>query len=410
MSQGILHIIGVDHKGEGKVRESIPASCRVIVLTSRFHSCLATPAEDKDRRELIPISPLAEAIEKIRVHLTLGDVAVLASGDPLFFGIGKRLIQEFGRSRVRITPAVSSLQFAFARFAIPWDEAAFVSLHGRTHHNRVGALLARPLTAALTDNINRPEILASELRQFIGKSDTKVTLYVAENLGMADERCVSGTMAEIEAMNFGNLTCMIIMRDAMSNARGATGFGLIEDDIFHSRGLITKNEVRAAALHALAIPANAIMWDVGAGSGSVSLEAARMQPDIVVYAVEKEEEQQNNILQNIAHYGVVNIQLVPGGAPELLVGLPRPDRIFVGGSGGNLVEILRHCAAELLPGGRIVVSAVLEKTRDEAPDILHKCGLEVDLRKIEVQRSNYPQGQTTTFNPITLIVGRKVYR
>ncbi|SHO45431.1 bifunctional cobalt-precorrin-7 (C(5))-methyltransferase/cobalt-precorrin-6B (C(15))-methyltransferase [Desulfopila aestuarii] len=407
MTEGIIRVIGVDQQGEGKVNESMLAGCKAVVLTGRFHCCLPASAESLQR---IPISPLTGAIESIRDHLSSGDVAVLASGDPLFFGIGKKLIKEFGRNRVKITPAVSSLQYAFARFAIPWDDAAFVSLHGRKHHNRVAALLTRPLTAVLTDNINRPEMLAAELLQFVGKNDEMMKIHVAENLGMPDERCVSGTLAEIAAMTFGNLSCMIIVRNEVSNSSGKSSFGLIEDEIIHSRGLITKNEVRASALHALAIPANAIMWDIGAGSGSVSIEAARMQPDTLVYAIEKEEEQQHNILANIARYGVANIQLVSGGAPEMLAGLPRPDRIFVGGSGGNLAEILRHGADELLPDGRIVVSAVLEKTRKEAPEILYQCGLKVDLRQIEVRRCCYPSGQTTTFNPITLIVGRSVSR
>jgi len=407
MADGILRVIGIDLERNEQLSENELAGCRAVALTGRFQWLLPSEKSGAEQREIIPISPLTAAIASIRKALKKGDVAVLASGDPLFFGIGRMLISEFGQEKVRITPAVSSLQHAFARFTLPWENAAFVSLHGRRPANLIGRLLARPLTAVLTDNVNRPEVIAQELLKFIVDSHTELTIHVAENLGMKTERCVSGSAREIAGTTFGSLCCMLIVIAQNHTAKTPYVFGLTEDEIVHSRGLITKNEVRAAVLHSLAIPGNSVLWDVGAGSGSVGLEAARMQQDIMVYSIEKEEEQQRNIQENTDRYGVANLKLIKGSAPGALAGLPRPERIFVGGSGGNLAEIIQHSATVLLPGGRIVVSAVLEKTCKEAPEVMYRNGLQVDLRRIDVERMSYPRKEPISFNPITLIVGKK---
>ncbi len=117
-------------------------------------------------------------------------------------------------------------------------------------------------------------------------------------------------------------------------------FGLTEDSIQHSRGLITKNEVRAATLHQLQLPRKGVFWDIGAGSGSLSIEAARANPHLTVYAIEHKEEELENIKNNIVKFGCYNIVPIFGRAPEALVALPDPDRVFIGGSSGSLPDIV----------------------------------------------------------------------
>lgn len=407
MQHGTLHVIGVDVRNSCSLPLQVLRECSAVVLSDRFLTTLQRLDADFARYELIPITPLAEATDKIRDRLRTGDVAVLASGDPLFFGIGRRLIDIFGRKTTRIYPAPSSLQYAFARFGIPWDDFSFVSLHGRNPHNRVGTLLAQARTAVLTDNSNRPDTIAGDLLGFLGDEQSRYTVYVAENLGLDSERLTIGTLNEIADMRCGGLSCMLLVRSGGIATGSQVVFGLKEEDIVHSRGLITKNEVRAAALHALSIPANSILWDIGAGSGSVGLEAARMHRDMLVYSIEKEPEQHLNIQANKEKFDVVNLKLITGEAPRKLAGLPRPHRVFIGGSGGNLAEIIAVCARELQPAGRIVISAVLEKTCGEAPEVLHRCGFTVEMRRIEVQRRHYPEKEATTFNPITIISGEK---
>jgi precorrin-6Y C5,15-methyltransferase (decarboxylating) len=223
---------------------------------------------------------------------------------------------------------------------------------------------------------------------------------------MDTERLVAGNLFEIAADQFGSLCCMLVLHKPRHELNGPR-FGLGEGDICHSRGLITKSEVRAAAIHALGLIPNSILWDVGAGSGSVGLEAARMVPDMLVYAIEKNGEQHRNILNNKSIFDVLNLKLIRGEAPEMLRSLPRPHRIFIGGSGGNLSEIIKVCAAALLPQGRIVVTGVLEKTCKETPALVHGCGFTVNTHRLDVRRNTYPETEEKVFNPITIVVGQK---
>lgn len=408
MVNGNIHVVGVDVRRNSALPEEAIKKSISVVGSSRLVDALLRSGATLDHCEVLPITPLKDALESIGSRIQEGDVTVLASGDPLFFGIGRKLIQLFDQKRVKIYPAPSSVQHTFAEFGIPWDDAAFVSLHGRTPENYIGTILSHHKSVVLTDGNNRPEIIANKIGQFLDDRSKKYSLHVAENLGMESEKIVSGSIDEIAQLSFGNLCCMLVVRNDTQSIRLAGSIGLSEENIIHSRGLITKREVRAAALHALAVEPNSILWDVGAGSGSVGLEAARMSLDTLVFSVEKEEEQQKNILANIAKYDIANMRLIPQSAPTGLYGLPCPNRVFIGGSGGELATIIPICAKQLLPKGRIVVTAVLDKTAKDAPDLLHRAGLTVEMSRIAVERMTYPDQEVTQFNPITIIIGRKI--
>jgi precorrin-6Y C5,15-methyltransferase (decarboxylating) len=333
---------------------------------------------------------------------------VLTSGDPLFFGIGRKLTESFPDIDICIHPALSSMQLAFARFNLPWDDARWISLHGRNSINLAAQIFFYPKVFLLTDPQNSPSAIAAQLLAECGKKTTAdIIIYVAEQLGSSAERLISGSVKEIAAGNFADPNVMIVLNPQAEQMNKQPVFGLQEKEIVHSRGLLTKNEVRAAAIHALRLPRKAVVWDVGAGSGSVGLEAARLFPDLLVLAIEKEKEQWYNIEANRQKYSCWNMEIVRGEAPEALQKLPLPDRIFVGGSGGNLQQILKFCTKSLRPGGIIVVNAVIEKTAKQAPEILHSSGLEVEISEIAVQRFSYPQDNKQQFNPIKIIVGEK---
>jgi len=408
--QTVVHLIGVESSrifSDTSILDLI-RNCRTLVLSKRHQALLAPFLDDLSTIHLISIAPIQAALEQASRKLTQGDVVVLASGDPLFFGIGRTLLQFFGPDRIVIHPTLSSMQLAFSRFKIPWDDARFISLHGRETNNLAATLLTQDKLFLFTDRHSSPDQIAKSLLTECGSGiNSEYLLHIAENLGMDDERLHTGTLAMIAEQTFSPLNVMILMRKKASQSSMVPCFGLSEEEIAHSRGLITKNEVRAASLHALRLPRHGVLWDIGAGSGAVGLEAARLFPDLQVFAVERGEEQVENILKNREQFQAWNLKLHRGSAPDILSALPDPDRVFIGGSGGQLQAIIEHAAKRLNPEGRIVINAVLEKTAQDAPPLLHAQRLDVTLSEIKVTRRHYPEQNSQTMHPITIIVGRK---
>ncbi len=426
-----LHLIGVDCRGlERTDREAIDRSTCVFA-TERFKGLLGN-----FQGEVLPISPLAEALELMAARLTLGDITVLASGDPLFFGIGRTLLQRFGSEGVIVHPALSSMQLAFAHFKEPWQDAAFISLHGRGGQDILPALLRQGKVFLFTDQRHRPETVAAAIAaglDELGLADLPCRIMVAENLGLENERIVDGSPQQIAGQCFADLNVMIVALsgpfgavpfDSAQGTEGATAtvcslsgvegrgkvsLGLKEVEITHSRGLITKDEVRAAILHGLRLPPTGVFWDIGAGSGSVSCEAARLCPELTVYAIEQHPDEQANIMANRKSFRLANLHLVRGQAPGAVCGLPAPDRVFIGGSGGQLPAIVETVSSRLKTHGIIMASAVTLATRQSAPNLFHQQGLRVAMTTIAVSRDTYPP-QTDgplTLNPITIVTGTK---
>ncbi len=409
MKTGNIYLVGVT--GEVLAEDTIGriASCTAIIVSARMMPLLDAALPDYPRSQVHTVTPLKEAIVAIASALDSGDVAVLASGDPLFFGIGDLLGRRFGRTRLVTLPAVSSMQIAFARLGLPWHDARFISLHGRPSAHFAARILPYAKVCILTDKLNTPAAIASELLRHVsaGRS-ADFSLFVGEELGCAREKVTIGSLHDIAGQIFNDPNIVIILQKPRDNGEIPV-FGLGEKDIRHSRGLITKNEVRAAVIHALRLPRQGVFWDIGAGSGSVSVEAARLSDDLQVFAIEKNSEQLDHIRRNRETFCSANIEVIAGEAPEVLAQLPDPDRVFVGGSGGNLAQILAVAAGRLKAGGSIVVNAVLAKTAEEAPGLLCSQGLAVEISRITVERQRYPAPETSRFNPISLIVSRKTH-
>ena len=404
----VLYIVGFDTtQNDQSLLRSVLKKSEIIVASKRLYEELEKLNMLDTLPSLIPVVPLAKSIESIRKSLKIGDVTVLASGDPLFFGIGRKLTQSFPDQKIVIYPVLSSMQQAFARFNIPWDDTSFVSLHGRSNKALAARLLTHSKTFILTDPINSPNSIARKLLAECGeKAISGFKIYVAEHLGFDSERLFSGNLTQIASQEFADPNVMIFTNHEPDKLT-YPHFGLQEHEICHSRGLLTKNEVRAAAIHALRLPQKGVLWDVGAGSGSVGLEAARLFPELQVLSIEKKGEQWQNIVDNKQKFAVWNMKLIQGEAPDILQQLDNPDRVFIGGSGGNLKEIIKYCAEKLLKHGIVVVNAVISKTAKIAPEVLHTLGFDVEIREIAVQRSSYPKGEIEKFNPIKIIVGQK---
>ncbi|MFN3396873.1 MAG: precorrin-6Y C5,15-methyltransferase (decarboxylating) subunit CbiT, partial [Thermodesulfovibrionales bacterium] len=185
-------------------------------------------------------------------------------------------------------------------------------------------------------------------------------------------------------------------------------FGLTENEISHSRGLITKDGVRAIAIHKLRLPQKGVFWDIGAGSGSVSVEVARMCSQMKVYAVERNEEQINHIIENKRRFNISNMEIICGEAPDILEGLPLPDRIFIGGSGGRLGDII-HAIDCKIASGIIVLTATTLETLNMAIALFKEKGYYIDVLEISISRFK-PIGKghhLSSQNPVFIVTGMK---
>lgn len=282
-------------------------------------------------------------------------IAVLASGDPCLYGIGPLLAARLGRERVRILPNVSSVQLAFARLGLAWQDAAVLSAHGRPLDAILPAALTARMAAILTDDRNSPAAIARALLE-AGDEDARADVF--ERLGGADERHAAGRLREIAQQAYASPNVLVVRREG---ALRPWPLGLPEEAFVHRGGMITKAEVRAVAVSKLRLREDDTVWDIGAGCGSVAIEAAALLRRGRVYAVERDADAIELLATNRRRFAAGNVVAVRGEAPAALAALPDPDAVFVGGSGGHLEAIARAATERLPPHGRLVANvAVLD--------------------------------------------------
>src|SRR3989338_6805698 len=269
-----------------------------------------------------------------------------------------------------------------------------------------------------TDDKNSPDHIA---RTLIEKELNGYQSYVCENLGSGDEKIISGNLEDIAQGKFSSLNVMILIKrekqyapkDEKSENNRKWSF-VIPDDEFYQRtpekGLITKSEIRVISLAKMKLQPDSIVWDIGAGSGSVSIESALLAPSGKVYAVEKNEEDYKLILKNIEKFKTSHIEAIHGLAPNALASIPLdPDAVFIGGSSGNMHEILKVCSERLKPNGRIIVNVITLENLSEAWESLKKIGLNSEVTLLQISRSQ-PILEITRFaalNPIFIITAKK---
>ncbi|QJA06427.1 precorrin-6Y C5,15-methyltransferase (decarboxylating) subunit CbiT [Thermosulfurimonas marina] len=282
-------------------------------------------------------SEALEALEEARKEDR--PLGLVASGDPLFFGAGRVLVRRFGKERVALYPAPSFAQKALARLGYPLEDYFFVSLHGGKRafglEDLPGLLRLYGKVGVFTD----PDLGPREMARFLVEKESAegVTLIVAQRVGLPGEAFWQGSPEEALRKDFAYPHLVFLHYEGPGRERG---LGLSTAEISHPRGLITKEEVRAVVLHALRLPERGVLWDIGAGAGGVSVEAARAFPLLRVFSVERSPEALDHLRKNRRRLGLFNLEVVAGEAPEALEGLPTPDRVFIGGSGGRLEEIL----------------------------------------------------------------------
>lgn len=261
-----------------------------------------------------------------------GVVCVLASGDPGFFGMVRPLAERFGPERLEVHPAPSSVASAFARLAVPWDDAIVVSAHGRPLADAVAAA-AGPKVAVLVSPENPPEALGRALLE-AGIADR--TVAVCSRLGLHGETVDRTDVAGLASRTWDPLSVVVLLAGDGVGPRSVS-WGLPDRSFEHRAGMVTKAEVRAVVLGKLDLPAAGVLWDVGAGSGSVAVEAARLRPGLQVTAVERRPDDAARVRSNAATHGVT-VRVVEAEAPGALAALADPDRVFVGGGGLDVLD------------------------------------------------------------------------
>jgi precorrin-6Y C5,15-methyltransferase (decarboxylating) len=282
---------------------------------------------------------------------------VLASGDPLYYGIGRILLETIPRDDLVFLPQVSSIQLAFARLKETWNDACVVSVHGRPMESLLPALTrGETKIGILTDAKNNPGAVVRYLNDCGLAGDYDI--WVCENLGAADERIRRWS----EEGDYSPLNVVLLLRKTVATrgSQGAPLVGIPDNALSHR--LLTKREIRCLVLGYLELQAGQVVWDIGAGSGAVSIEAARLSSRLQVIAIDKDPHAIAHIKENVGRFGVANVEVIAGEAPEILAGLRDPDRIFVGGSGGSLTDILATALKRLRPGGRLVVNCITLET------------------------------------------------
>ena len=351
---------------------------------------------------------LNEVIEFILSRKDSQSIVVLASGDPLFFGIGPRIVNAVGSDNVRIYPNVSSVAAAFARIKEPWGKATVISLHGRQNEIKlINCLHKKELVTVFTDPKRNPAWLAQHL---IEKGLLNVKICVLESLGTPSEQVNWYRPDQAAEMNFSDPNLVIIKREPMALDSSFQPFVGMPDDWFdHGEGLITKSEIRAVTLSKLRLQSEHIIWDLGAGSGSVAVEAALMAKNGQVFAVEKKIDRINQIKSNKARFGTDNLKIIQAELPDGLAALPPPDRIFIGGGGQKLAKIIQAATAVLKPTGIVVVNTVLLTSVSQALETLKELGLRTDMVQVQINRGReMPWGERLDAqNPVWIISGLK---
>lgn len=343
-------------------------------------------------------------------------IVLLATGDPLFYGTARYLVQRLGKENCEVVPSVSTMLLAFARVKESWDEAYLADLANHPLGRVVDKVRLAEKAGLFTTESVPPAAVAQAL---LDQKIDYFTAYVCENLGSPDERVTQGDLTEVARQEFSPLNVLILLRkpeppDRPTEMRGRRLFGNPDLAFLQTqphRGLLTPAEVRAIALAELDLGRESIVWDVGAGSGSVAIEAAQIAQQGAVYAIEMDPEDHQLIVANAQRFGVTNLKPVLGQAPEAWEKLPAPDAVFVGGTGRAVGRIAELAHERLKPGGRIVVQVSSIENIAAVRTALSRAA-DVAVRMVQVSRGVYQleRMRFESLNPTFLISAVKPAR
>ncbi len=414
-----IHVVGIGLDGATGLSESVHKIInKATVLMGSYRHLSYFP--DHPATRLI-FKDLTEVIDSLNHFISQKEfIVILATGDPLFFGIGRFLLEHFPPEFLQFYPHLSCVQLAFNRLKIPSQDAQIISVHGRELEVLI-PLFQKGIKklAILTDNIHHPAAIAQLYLHLEIPQNHEI--WVCENLGDTSEKITRYSSQEIAflshktAQDFASLNVVIFLETLQESKISLDKIpilGLQDQDFFSFSdhpSLMTKKEIRLLILGELALQDGQIIWDIGAGTGSVTIEMARLCPHSPIYAIEKTSMGIHLIQKNCQRFNVNNVIPIQANAPHKMDELPSPHRIFIGGTGNHLLEILEICQQKLHTEGRIIIALATLENLSQSLTWLQKNNWIYDLLQIQISRS-VPIANLTRFsplNPVTLITAHR---
>lgn len=417
----MIDVIGTDAGAPASLpapQQTLLRAAAVIAAPQRLQAALQNWLGDA-KPELLSSDDPRALVDSLQPRAADQAVVVLASGDPLWFGLGRILCDRIGAERLRFHPAPTSLQLAFSRIGRPWQDADWVSLHGRDPEILASTLQKRPAAlAVLTDPNQGGAITVQQMLRSSGL-EASTDLWLCENLGHPDERVqLIAPNAALPTDLQPLLIALLIAREpAAPDPQQLPLFGL-DDGLYlqHSDhpGLMTKREVRIQLLAELALPPQGVLWDLGAGTGSVGLEALRLRPGLQLLAVERRAGGAQLIQRNAQRLGVSPAAVLEADATTVLNGglpsqLSQPDRVLLGGGGAQRERLLQEVLTRLRCGGVVVIPLASIEALASVRPLLENAGLAVRVQQLQAWRGQ-PLGDGTRLapmNPTLIVTGTK---
>ena len=373
----IVTVLGTGTGSEGMLTLEADRACRdaqKIIGAKRLTESLARYGKPCE----IAIAPAD--IAKAVFSGSEERIVVAMSGDTGFYSGTKKLLPLLRGAQVRVLPGISSIVYFCSRLGIGWDDALLISAHGRSC-NYLAKIRKNPKIIALTGGDATANVILDDLCRN-GLGHVRVT--IGSDLSYPEERIVAGTAEELKGQSFPSLA--VLMAENPAAAGCGVPCGKPDGAFLRAEVPMTKQEVRAVTLAKLGVTRRAVCWDVGAGTGSVSLEMAECAEDGTVFAVEQKEAACELIERNKLHLAISNVTVVRGTAPEALADLPAPTHVFIGGSSGNMKEIL-ELVLQKNPQARIVINTVTAESFAEAVELMKKLPV-VDREIVELSAAH----------------------
>ena len=414
----MIDVIGTDAGAPASLPEALQALMRqadLIAAPQRMQPALKQWLEGHGSTRCINSDDPISLCKSLTVLNSNQRGVVLASGDPLWFGIGRILIERLGRERLRFHPGPSSLQLAFARLGRPWQNAEWISLHGRDSAPLTQRLQQRPSALAVLTDPSRGGV--DDVRRILSSSglEASYALWLFEALGHGDERVQCLSSAEPVPTDLNPLHLVVLLAEPLSDPiqDSLPLFGL-DDGLFLQHqdrpGLMTKREVRIQLLADLRLPQQGVLWDLGAGTGSVGLEALRLRPQLQLFAVEQRSGGGTLIQANAKRLGVKPAEVVEANALTVLDQMPTPDRVLLGGGGRQRSQLLQAVIDRMNPGGVVVIPMANVEALAELQPLLDKASWSIQISQQQAYRGQ-PLADGTRLapmNPVFILSGSKV--